>query len=197
MSRWFAFAALLVASVASGAEPQQITLWRLDAGYYLIQNDKPVLFSPNGPIIPPDDPIPDTKAAALQKAAEAATLDPLRAATAANLAAVASLIQQQITAGSLKDYASIAAGYDFLSVRMIDAKTGSAAWAPFQKLVGQHLAALAQEGAQPAAYAAYFGVVADSLDASVPKAERVQSIDPAFLMMLFEMFLKLLPYILS
>lgn len=194
-------ATVLVATIASAAEPQQIIVWKLDAGYYVVSGSQIVAFPPGSPVVPPIVPpvVPpiNEQAKALLKAAVEAQADPSRAATAANLEAVATLLQQQIEKGTLKDYTSISEAYAYLSEQMVP-RTGKAAWAPFQALVGDHLAALAQDGVKPAAYAAYFGVVADALDASVPQAEKIQSIDMDTLMKLLEFFMKyILPLIIS
>ena len=46
-------AAILAASVVSAAEPQQITVWKLEAGYYMVSGSQIVSFAPGGPIVPP------------------------------------------------------------------------------------------------------------------------------------------------
>lgn len=211
MTRGFLIAVgLLVAATSTAADAR---IYSLPAGQYLITGDVRAV----GPVILPDSPFPPPQpppvpfppptptpipvvpsdAKALKAAAESATADPARTATAANLAAVATLLKQQVEKGSLKDYATISEAYVYLSDQMIP-RTGKAAWARFQTLVGNHLAAFAQEGAQPAVYSTYFGVVADALDASVPQAEKIQSIDIDTLMKLLEFFVRyILPFILS
>lgn len=49
-------AAILAASVASAAEPQQIVVWKLDAGYYVVSGSQILAFPPSGPVVPPVDP---------------------------------------------------------------------------------------------------------------------------------------------
>jgi predicted cation transporter len=63
--------------------------------------------------------------------------------------------------------------------------------------VGQRLAALGQQGAQPEEYAGYFADAADGLAASIPDGEPLERIDIDKLMKLFEFFIKyILPFIL-
>lgn len=57
LSRLVLLAAVFAASVASAAAPVKITVYKLEAGYYCIQNGEIVAFPPGGPVVPPDDPI--------------------------------------------------------------------------------------------------------------------------------------------
>lgn len=49
-------AAMLTAAVASAAEPQQMTVWKLEAGYYMVSGSQIIAFPPGGPLVPPVDP---------------------------------------------------------------------------------------------------------------------------------------------
>jgi hypothetical protein len=181
---------------ANAAEPLRV--YQLESGYYSVQGtaivrvqivypDSPV---PPAPIVPDDD-----RVATLRAAAEAATADPARAATAANLGAVAGLMTSQIQAGSLKEYQTIAAAYDYLSSQMIGRQ--APAWKPFQALVGNHLAAMAQEGAQPEEYAGFFDDVGKALEQSVEEGQQVMAIDMAVILKLLMWFMEnILPLII-
>jgi hypothetical protein len=69
-------------------------------------------------------------------------------------------------------------------------------------LIGSHLAAMAQEGAQPEEYAGYFADAGDAISSAVPvtyeAAEDELNINIDTLMKLFEFFIKyILPMILK
>lgn len=57
LPRMLFLVAMLCASLASAAQPQQITVWKLDAGYYVVSGSQILAFPPAGPIVPPDDPV--------------------------------------------------------------------------------------------------------------------------------------------
>lgn len=174
---------------ASAAEPLRV--YQLESGYYSVQGTAIVRVQ----IVYPDSPVPptpvvpdDDRVATLRAAAEAAAADPARAATAANLGAVAGLIVSQIQAGNLKEYQAIAAAYDYLANQMIGKQ--SRAWNPFQAAVGNHLAAMAQQGAQPEEYAGFFDDVGRALEESVADGERVMAIDMGVILKLFLWFME-------
>ena len=177
---------------------EALRVYQLPAGYYAVQGQGIVrvqILTPDSPVVPDIPDVPTNRLKELKTAAEAATADPARVATAANLAAVAALMQNQISAGSLKEYQTIAAAYDYLSSQMIGKQ--SAPWEPFQTLVGNHLARLAQEGAQPEEYAGFFDDVGKALEQSVAEGEQVMAIDMAVIMKLLMWFMEnILPLII-
>ena len=210
---------VLIASVLVAAEPQQITVWKLDAGYYVVSGSQIVAFPPGGPVVPPVDPVVppavlSVDAKAIKTAAEAAVADPNRENTAKGLATAAGLIRKSTADGTLPNYEAISRGLAFLW----DGTTKLTAWTPVRKIVFDRLEALAQEGSQPAAYVAYLADVEKGFTASIPVnllmdddtttghvkvAIGGQDVDlqgdwQQILMMLFEMFIKfILPYIIS
>ena len=55
-------ATVLVATLVSAAEPQQIIIWRItDPGDYVVSGSQIVAYKPGGPVVPPVDPpvVPD------------------------------------------------------------------------------------------------------------------------------------------
>jgi hypothetical protein len=200
-------AAVLAASFALAAEPQAITVWRLESGYYVVSGSQIVAFPPGGPIVPPDGPfvppvVPAGKAAAIKAAAEAAVADPQRATTASNLASVMGMVRSQVDSGTLKDYKSISASVNWLWDQLTTGK--AAAWQPCKTLIGKHLAALAQEGARPEEYSGYLADAEKALSGSLTSDDRLSVADDPLainmdtLMKLFEFFVKfILPYIIK
>lgn len=199
-------AAVLAASFASATEPQQIVVWKLDSGYYVVVGSQVVPFQPGVPVVPPVNPPvnPPTpsKAAAIKAAAEAAGADPQRATTATNLASAMGLIRSQVDAGTLRDYRSISASVNWLWDQLTTGK--AAAWQPCKTLIGQHLAALAQEGARPEEYSGYFAEIERALAGSLSTSQQLEAnddplkIDIDKLMRLFEFFVKyILPLIIK
>jgi hypothetical protein len=201
---------LLVASVAT-AQPLVIGTGLNDGSYVLTvengrvtQFERALLIVPDGPVPPPipdpDDPQPSNKAAQI-KAASGAVVDPTKGTTASNLAAMLDLVANQTQAGTLKDYRAISESVNWMWDQMT--KGREQAWKPVKDLIGNHLMALAQEGATPEMYAGYFAEAADAINASVPvtydaEADDQLRINPATLMMLFEMFMKyILPFIIN
>jgi hypothetical protein len=196
---------LLTAFIAVPAAAQQ-RIYNLPAGQYLITGDVravgPVI-SPDSPVVPPVYPVvPSTKAAAIKAAAEAATSDPQRATTASNLASVMGLVKNQVDAGTLKDYQSIAASVNWLWDQVTVGKT--ATWLPVKTLVGQHLAELAQQGARPEEFSGYLADAEKALSGSLNDLEKSESADDPMminmdmLMKLFEFFVKyILPMIIK
>ena len=148
---------------------------------------------PDDPVIP----IPSERAAQIRAAAQGAVADPQRATTAANLAAVMEMLEGQINAGTIRDYPAISASVDWLWDQVTKGREG--AWRPTKTVIGNHLAAMAQEGASPEEYSGYFADAAEALG-SLQEGEQVEpdgAIDIAMLMKLFEFFVKyILPLIL-
>jgi hypothetical protein len=197
---------LLVASVAM-AQPLVLSQSPGDGVYVLtIKNgqatlekaivlrvDVPTPPSPVDPVVP----IPD-RVKQIRDAAQGAVADPQRATTAANLSAVMDLIAGQVTAGSLKDYPTISAAVDWMWDQVT--KGREAAWRPTKAIIGNHLAAMAQEGASPEEYAGYFAEAGEALGA-LQEGEQVEpdgAIDIEMLMKLFEFFIKyILPLIIG
>jgi len=199
-------AAVLAASFTSAAEPQQITVFRiLVPGDYVVSGSQIVSYQPGGPVVPPIVPpvvIPTGKAAAIKAAAEAAVSDPQRATTASNLASVMGMVRAQVDAGTLKDYQTISASINWLWDQLTTGK--AAAWQPCKTLIGQHLAALAQEGARPEEYSGYLADAERALAGSLSQSEQLAAdddplkIDIDRLMKLFEFFVQyILPHIIK
>jgi hypothetical protein len=157
-----------------------------------------------GPVVPPVDPVtpvdPDLSpdAQAIKAAAERAVADPSRAETAGNLAEVMGMLKSQVDARTLTTYPQIAAAANWLMDSIIGRQT--AAWKPTKDLIGQRLAALGQQGAQPEEYSGFFADAVDGLEASVPDSDllsRERRIDIEKLMKLFEFFIKyILPFLI-
>jgi len=200
---------LLCAAVLAASPAFAQKIYNLPAGQYMITGEVRALgpvISPDGPVVPPVGPVvppvAPTKAAAIKAAAEAATADPQRATTASNLASAIGMVRNQVDAGTLKDYQTIAASVNWLWDQLTTGR--AAAWAPTKSLVGQHLAELAQEGARPEEYAGYFADVEQALSGSLSDAEKLMAdddplmIDIDRLMKLFEFFVKyILPLIIK
>jgi hypothetical protein len=160
----------------------------------------PVPVPPNPPVVPPVvPPTPVTKADQIKAAAVAVT-DPQKATTAANLATLMGLIESQVKAGTIKDYPAISATVNWMWDQMTKGRESN--WKPVKDLIGSHLAAMAQEGAQPEEYAGYFADAGDAISSAVPvtyeAAEDELNINIDTLMKLFEFFIKyILPMILK
>lgn len=208
--KWFLLiAALLVAlcpMYAVAGEPEAITVWKLDAGYYVVSGSQIVAFPPSGPVVPPVDPVvpptPSGKAAAIKAAVEAVDTDPQKVTTTSNLAAMMGMLKSQIEAGTIKDYQTISASTNWLWDQLTAGR--AAAWQPVKTLIGNHLAALAQEGAQPEEYAGYFADAEQALNGTLSAEELLQAeddplgIDIDRLMKLFEFFVTyILPLIIK
>ena len=188
-------------------------------GAYLISTDAAgnisierlaIIFVGGGPVVPPVVPVdpvtpvdPDLSpdAAAIKAAAQAATADPTRAETAGNLAEVMKMVKAQVDSRTLTTYSQIAAATNWLMDSIIGKQT--VAWKPTKDLIGQRLAALGQEGAQPEEYSGFFADAADGFEASIPlqddlDGDRRERINIETLMKLFEFFIKyILPFIIK
>lgn len=208
MKALIAILIVLFATVAT-AQPLVLSQTPADGVYVLtVQNGKATLqkaamldVGPPTPVPPtPVDPVvpPTDRAQQIREAAQGAVADPQRATTAANLSAVMDLIAGQVTAGSLKDYSTISAAVDWMWDQVT--KGREAAWRPTKTVIGNHLAAMAQEGASPEEYAGYFAEAGEALG-MVQAGEQVEpdgAIDIEMLMKLFEFFVKyILPFILG
>ena len=128
--------------------------------------------------------------------------DPQRATTVSNLATLMGLMRSQVDAGTLKDYRTISASVNWMWDQIVAGKP--TAWQPCKALIGQHLAALAQEGARPEEYSGYFADVERAFAASLSAEEQLQAkdaplmIDIDRLMKLFEFFVQyILPLIIK
>jgi len=151
------------------------------------------------PVDPDDpvDPVPNAKMKAIIDAAQSAVADPQQATTAANLSAVMSLIATQIDARALTNYQAISASVDWLWDQVT--KGRESAWRPTKTVIGNHLAAMAQEGASPEEYSGYFAEAANALSGIQygDAVDESMQIDIAMLMKLFEFFIKfILPLII-
>jgi hypothetical protein len=214
--------AILIVLFASVATAQPLVLSQRPAdGTYVLTIAGPAVTLEKatmlqiGPVPTPVDPVtpvdptlsPDAQA--VKAAADGAAADPSRAETAGNLAEVMGMLKSQVDARTLTTYPQIAAAANWLMDSIIG-KQG-AAWQPLKDLVGQRLAALGQQGAQPEEYAGYFADAADGLGASIPPltTEELQAIEDGLLqdprqrididklMKLFEFFVKyILPWIM-
>ena len=101
MSRFGCLVLVLIASVLTAAEPQQFTVWKLDAGYYVVSGSQIVAFPPGGPVVPPVDPVvPPTTDLAKAIVAE---IDKLPATDKRHTAAMKLTATYQMLAGQVKD----------------------------------------------------------------------------------------------
>jgi len=217
----------LLIAVPCAAQSKAVVVTGLQPGTYIMQVDASgaVSVSPiqvvtvgGGPVVPPVVPVdpvtpvdPDLSpdAAAIKAAAQAATADPTRAETAGNLAEVMKMVKAQVDSRTLTTYSQIAAATNWLMDSIIGKQT--TAWKPTKDLIGQRLAALGQQGAQPEEYSGFFADAADGFEASIPLQDddelqaiedgllqEPQKIDIATLMKLFEFFMKyILPFIIK
>jgi acyl-CoA synthetase (AMP-forming)/AMP-acid ligase II len=117
-----------------------------------------------------------------------------------NLAAMMGMIRSQVDAGTLTSYQTISASVNWMWDQLTAGRV--AAWKPTKDLIGQRLAALGQQGAQPEEYSGFFADAADGFEASIPLsddlADRPQRINIETLMKLFEFFIKyILPFIIK
>lgn len=98
-----ALVTIAVTSQALAAQPEKITVYRLDAGYYVIQGGDIVAFPPNGPVVPPIPPVVPTNELAQQVTA-AINLIPAndqRHAAALKLSAVYTMLADQVRTGNI------------------------------------------------------------------------------------------------
>jgi hypothetical protein len=164
-----------------------------------------IVVTPGGPVIPvpPVPPVvpptPSTKSDQI-KAAAVAVSDPQKATTATNLASLMGMIESQINAGTIKDYQTISATVNWMWDQITAGRVSN--WKPVKDLIGNHLMAMAQEGATPEEYSGYFADAADAISAAVPVSyeadEDKLNINIAMLMQLFEFFIKyILPMIIK
>jgi len=156
----------------------------------------PVPPLPPGPNPPAPGPVLSARAQAIKVAATATAADSKRVETAANLEAATTQLKEW-TGDTLKGYAHISRAAQFMWDQVTKRSDDQQAWAPTRKLVFDELAKMGQEGADDAAYAAYFDEVAKGLKASVGPGE-AQAANGEFLKWLFEFFIKyILPLILK
>jgi hypothetical protein len=204
-----AFLAILMVAQVAVAQKAVVTVNQ--PGTYLVSvvngqiavEPIPVVVIGPSPVVPVDpivpvDPTLSPDAQAIKAAASAATADPTRAETAGNLAEVMKMVKAQVDSRTIKTYPQIAAATNWLMDSIIGKQT--VAWKPTKDLIGQRLAALGQQGAQPEEYAGFFADAAEGFEASVPlrdDGEPLERIDIDKLMKLFEFFIKyILPFIL-
>ena len=185
---------LITTDAAGGISIERVTAITVGGGPVVLPSVPPIV-----PPVPPVPPTPATKADQI-KAAAVAVSDPQKAMTATNLATLMGLLESQVKAGTIKDYPAISATVNWMWDQMTKGRESN--WKPVKDLIGNHLAAMAQEGAQPEEYAGYFADAGDAISSAVPvtyeATEDPLHIDIAFLMHLFEFFVKyILPMILK
>ena len=94
--------AVLCGSLATAAQPQQIVVWKLDAGYYVVSGSQILAFPPEGPIVPPDDPVvPDDAAKLTSDLIKALPAADARHQNAIKLAGTLKLLADQVRQGKL------------------------------------------------------------------------------------------------
>ena len=203
MIRLLTLAAILTASVTSAAEPQQIILWKLDAGYYLIQGGQPVLFSPSGPVVPPDDPIVPPPTTEFSKAVTtAALLIPVsdkRHTAAMKLTATYQMLGGQVKDGKIHPANAVAAADMICPIALgVDGK----AWQGVFSVVNAELA----KAGDAAACASVFDAAATAVLSTVPAAadgdmqaaaQRYGFDWDVFMEFLMKLLVMLLPLIIS
>ena len=159
--------AVLCGSLASAAEPQQITVWKLDAGYYIVSGSQILAFPPNGPVVPPVTPdvppvVPTTE---FQKRVGDAVMS-IPASDARHQAALKLTATYQMLAGQVKD-GKIAPANAVAAAELIcpiALGTDKAVWAPVFSVVND---AVSKAGT-PEATAKVFTDAADAVLSTVP-----------------------------
>ena len=159
--------AILIGSLASAAEPQQITVWKLESGYYIVSGSQILSFPPNGPVVPPVTPdvppvVPTTE---FQKRVGDAVMS-IPASDARHQAALKLTATYQMLAGQVKDgkiaTANAVAAADLICP--IALGTDKGAWAPVFSVVND---AVSKAGT-PEATAKVFTDAADAVLSTVP-----------------------------
>ena len=198
--KFLLFLAMCVSAVASASEPQQITVWKLDAGYYIVSGSQIVAFPPGGPVIPPNDPVVPPQTPFAQAVTAAVTAIPesdKRHQAAMKLTATYQMLAGQVKDGKLHPTSAVAAAELLCPIALGSDK---AAWGPVLAVVNAEVG----KAGTPEATAAAFTQAADAVLATVPAsgdlqaaAERYGFDWDKFMTFLMELFLKLLPLIIS
>jgi len=192
----------LVVTAATASEPQQITVWKLDAGYYIVSGSQIVSFPPGGPVVPPgpDDPVvpPSTPfAQAVTAAVNQIAVSDKRHQAAMKLTATYQMLAGQVKDGKIHPTSAVAAAELICPIALGSEK---AAWVQVFSVVNAEVG----KAGTPEATAAAFTTAADAVLATVPAsgdlqaaAERYGFDWDKFMAFLMELFLKLLPLIIS
>lgn len=147
--------------------------------------------------VPTPAPALSERAKQIQAAAKLVQGDADRATTAQGLAVMYGELAAAIRSGKLgTDPTTMAAAVKTTTDLLLAQRGPNAAlaWAPVRDLLSTQWAAVAQQGGQPASYAALLTDAADGLNASVPK-EHQFALDPAIIeliMQIIQIVLKLL-----
>jgi len=156
--------AMLCASLASAAQPQQITVWKLDAGYYIVSGSQILAFPPEGPVVPPDDPVvpPSTPfAQAVTAAVNQIPATDKRHQSAMKLAATYQMLAGQVKDGKIHPSNAVQAAELICPIALGSEK---AAWSGVFSVVNAEVG----KAGTPEATAEVFTTAADVILASVP-----------------------------
>ncbi len=192
--------AMLCASLASAAQPQQITVWKLDAGYYIVSGSQILAFPPEGPVVPPDDPVvpPSTPfAQAVTAAVNQIAVSDKRHQAAMKLTATYQMLAGQVKDGKIHPSNAVQAAELLCPIALGSEK---AAWGRVCSVVTDEVS----KAGTPEATAAVFTAASDAVLATVPAsgdlqaaAERYGFDWDKFMAFLMELIVKLLPLIIS
>jgi len=198
-------AAVLAASVASAADPQQMTVWKLEAGYYMVSGSQIIAFPPSGPVVPPVDPVvsPVVPVTAFAKSVTDAVakipVNDKRHESALKLTATYQMLAGQIKDGKIHPTSAVQAA-DLICPIALGAEKNS--WTGVFALVND---AVGKAGTADAT-AAVFTAAADAVLSTVPAAgdgdmkaaaERYGFDWDSFLAFLMQLLQILLPLIIS
>ena len=214
--KFLLFLAMCVSAVASASEPQQITVWKLDAGYYIVSGSQIVAFPPGGPVIPPNDPVVPPQTPFAQAVTAAVTAIPesdKRHQAAMKLTATYQMFAGQLKDGKLHPTSAVAAAELLCPIALGSDK---AAWGPVLAVVNAEVG----KAGTPEATAAVFTQAAEVVLSTVPNSGPALAMMQAGMMMgeneemtklaksfgfdwskfmefVMDLFLKLLPFIIS
>lgn len=174
MFRWLLVLSFFCCAPLLGAE---LTVWRLPAGVYAVQdgaivrvNELTLDPSPTPPG-PGPGPAPvdvlTARAKAIKAAADKITADPNREETAANLAGLWELIRQQVVAGKVTGQADIAFLID-AGNRKVLKPTQVKPWKPVTDLFAQQWNDQARDNSGDEALSAYLAEAVSGMRASAP-----------------------------
>lgn len=197
-------AAMLTAAVASAAEPQQMTVWKLEAGYYMVSGSQIVAFPPSGPVVPPPvvPPVVPPVSKFAKDVTDAVAKIPVsdkRHAAAMKLTATYQMLAGQVKEGKIHPTNASQAAYLICPIALGADKD---AWAGVFSLVNAEVG----KAGTPEATAAVFTTAADAVLSTVPvasdgdmatAAERYGFDWDSFLAFLMELLKILLPLIVS
>jgi hypothetical protein len=151
----------------------ELTVWRLPAGLYSVQNglivkvNEVTLDNPPTPGPTPDPtPVLTVRANAIKDAALKVT-DPNREETAANLAGLWGLIKQQVDAGKITGQAVIAQAINIGNSQLLGLAQ-SRQWKPVTDLFAQQWNDQVRDNSGDAALSGYLGEAVSGLKASAP-----------------------------